>query len=189
MKRVKDAENFCVEVLTDGWKDAVEAKVAGYVTREAFRSLTRRRTKSCKSLAEFASDVLKGKKWVHDIFGSAISWLMSLLTGNWVAQTFARKLASNIPLPWDAKIVAVARGVQIIGILICVADGRDLTRCQCFVDLAMEETKSRVKQIITAALDDWQELAKFPPSAKDTEDAARHVGIGEGLNHGRHSGQ
>lgn len=171
-KRIEETESFCVDIITDGWKDAVEAKVSDYVTEQAFRSLTRgRRAKSCRSLAEFASQVLKGKKWVHDVVGSAVRWLVSLLTGNWTAQVFARKLASKIPLPWDAKIIAVARGIQIIGILICVADGRDLIRCQCFTDLAVEETKSRVKQILTTALDDWQELAKFPPPANASKDA------------------
>jgi hypothetical protein len=165
-KRIEETENFCIDIITDGWRDIVEAKVSDYLTKQTFRSLTRgRRVKSCKSLAEFASQVLKGKKWVHDVVGSAVRWLISLFTGNWTAQIIARKLASKIPLPWDAKIIAVARGIQIIGILICVADGRDLTRCQCFADLAVEEAKSRVKQILTTALDDWQELAKFPPTA------------------------
>lgn len=170
-KRIEEAESFCVDVITDGWKDVVEAKVSDYVTKQAFQSVARGHAKSCKSLAEFASQVLKGKKWVHDVVGSAVRWLVSLLTGNWTAQFFARKLASKIPLPWDAKLIAIARGIQITGILICLADGRDLARCQCFADLAVEEAKSRVKQILTTALDDWQELASFPPPEKASEAA------------------
>ena len=56
------------------------------------------------------------------------------------AQAFARELASSIPLPTDAKMIAVARGVQIAGILLCVMDGRDLTKCECFTDLALAES-------------------------------------------------
>lgn len=79
------------------------------------------------------------------------------------AQAFARELASNIPLPTDAKMIAVARGVQIAGILLCVIDGRDLTKCECFIDLALVESKERVQQILTAATSDWAGLGRFTP--------------------------
>ena len=47
----------------------------------------------------------------------------------------------NIPLPMDAKMVSVARGIQVAGILLCVIDNRDLTKCECFIDLAKTESK------------------------------------------------
>lgn len=62
----------------------------------------------------------------------------------------------------------VARGLQVTGILLCLVDGRDLTRCQCFIDLALAETKSRVKQILLAAMDDWTRLATYTPSSRPT---------------------
>lgn len=40
-------------------------------------------------------------------------------------------------------MIAVARGVQVTGILLCVMDNRDLTKCECFIDLAKAETKER----------------------------------------------
>ncbi|HKN52818.1 MAG TPA: hypothetical protein VJX66_09970, partial [Amycolatopsis sp.] len=61
-----------------------------------------------------------------------------------------------------AKFTAVARGVQLTGIMLCLAAGRDLTHCPCFIELALNETKDRVKKILTAALDDWTNLASFP---------------------------
>jgi hypothetical protein len=71
-------------------------------------------------------------------------------------------LASKIPLALiDAKMVAVARGIQITGILLCVLDSRELTRCQCFIDLALAETKEQVKKILVAAMSDWTGLARF----------------------------
>jgi hypothetical protein len=162
-KRVEEAESFCVDILTDGWKKAVEAKISDYVTKQAFQQLSRgRHRKTCRSLAKFATEVLKGKKWLHDVVGSIARWIVSLLTGNWAVQIFARKLAAKIPLPWDTKIIAVARGIQIVGIFLCVVDGRELTRCQCFIDLAIEETKTRVKEMLATALDDWEKLANFP---------------------------
>jgi len=57
-----------------------------------------------------------------------------------------------------AQAQVVARGVQITGILVCMAAGRELDQCQCFADLALTETKERVKRILKAA-DDWVRLA------------------------------
>lgn len=72
---------------------------------------------------------------------------------------------SNIPLPIDAKMIAVARGVQVAGILLCVMDGRDLSKCECFRDLALAETKERVSQILVAGMSDWTSLKRFAPGA------------------------
>lgn len=83
-----------------------------------------------------------------------------------LARTFAEELASNIPFgPLDAKMVGAARGVQVAGILLCVMDNRDLATCECFIDLALAETKVRVNQILVAAMSDWSGLARFGWSA------------------------
>ena len=68
------------------------------------------------------------------------------------ARTFVRELASQIPLPPDAKLTATARAVQVTGILMCAVNGNDLTRCQCFIDLALNDAKTRVNKILTAAM-------------------------------------
>lgn len=47
------------------------------------------------------------------------------------------------------------------GILVCLADGDDLTRCQCFIDLALEESKERLQALLVAAQGDWRALAEF----------------------------
>ena len=44
-------------------------------------------------------------------------------------------------------MVAAARTIQLAGIVLCLMDERDLTRCQCFIDLALAETKERASQI------------------------------------------
>ena len=70
---------------------------------------------------------------------------------------------SALPLPFDAKIAAAARGGQATGVLLCVMSGSDLTRCQCFIDLALAETKAQVKKILVMAMTDWTRLRAFPP--------------------------
>jgi hypothetical protein len=62
-------------------------------------------------------------------------------------------------------MIAVARGVQVAGILLCVMDGRDLAKCECFRDLALAETKERVEQILVAGMSDWTRLQRFAPQA------------------------
>lgn len=161
-KRVEEARDFCADILTDGWQDAVGAKVAAYVTDETLERLAKRHGNACRSLATYAKGLLDGKDKLHDVVGSIARWIIAFLTGNRLVQLIARKLATKIPLPWDAQVVAVARGMQMIGILVCLNDGRNLIHCQCFVDLAIDETKERVKQIVAGALHDWRDLAAFP---------------------------
>ncbi len=56
----------------------------------------------------------------------------------------------------DEQAVVVARGLQMIGILLCLSQGTPLNQCQSFIDLALAETKERVKQILVGAMDDWR---------------------------------
>jgi hypothetical protein len=63
----------------------------------------------------------------------------------------------------DAKIVAGVRGVQMTRILLCVVREEELTPCEYFIDLALSETRTRVRKIVIAAVGDWTALAEFPP--------------------------
>ncbi|MEW2384321.1 hypothetical protein AB0873_19830 [Micromonospora sp. NPDC047707] len=162
-ERVEKAAEYCVAVLNDGWTNVVSERAAEYVTEQTWNSLfSRRRRRRCKRLARTAAAILTGKKMLHDLVGAIAAWLAALLGGDRIVQAFARKLAANIPLPPDAKMVATARGLQVTGVLLCLVNGDDLTRCQCFIDLALEEAKTQVKKILVAAMEDWTALAQFP---------------------------
>lgn len=95
---------------------------------------------------------------VRSLGGSRLSWEEGR-----VAQTFVRELARNLPLPPDAKLVATVRSVQIVGVFLCIITDGDLVKCQCFIDLALAETKARVKRILVAGIADWAGLAAFAP--------------------------
>ena len=56
---------------------------------------------------------------VHKGIGKLIGWLVGKLGVGDAVCAFAEELASNIPLPTDAKMVAVARGLQVTGVLLC----------------------------------------------------------------------
>jgi hypothetical protein len=163
-ERVKKAAEYCNDVLTQGWEKAVAEHATKYVTEQTWKSLFRSRKRNCKSLAALAKEILAAKEKFHKAIGGIVAWLLSLVGINDTARVFARELSSRIPIPpIDAKAVAVARGVQIAGIVLCVSAGDDLTRCQCFIDLALTETKTRVKKILLAATHDWTSLKEFSP--------------------------
>jgi hypothetical protein len=147
--------------LVDGWKEAVADRASTYATTTTFQALLRGRRRRCRGLADLAKAILDGKTKLHDLIGSFAGWLVSMFGRSRLEQRFARELAVRIPLPAEGKLTAVARGVQITGILLCVLNDDDLSRCQCFIDLALELSKTALKQILTTALDDWTALAAF----------------------------
>ena len=163
-ERVKIAADYCYDVLTDGWTAAVAQRATDYVTEQTWHRIFASRSNQCRILAKIAREILAGKDRLHDWLGSVVAWLLSLVGIEAAARQFAGELAANIPIPpIDAKVVAVTRGIQVTGILLCVARDEDVTRCQCFIDLALAETKTRVKKILVAAMSDWITLADFPP--------------------------
>jgi hypothetical protein len=163
-KRVEEAAKLCSELVTESWQETVAGRATDYITQRTWRRLFR--TTDCKVLAKLAAEILAGKQGLHNLVGKTARSLTSLLGRSDYEQALAQELASKLPLPWDAKFVAVARGIQITGILICLADGKNLTHCQCFIDLAQTETKENVKKILTDALDDWAHLADVPHPAR-----------------------
>jgi hypothetical protein len=160
-QRVKEAAAFCADSLSDSWQEAVAARITDYAGSTWERLKRSHRKRNCKALARIARSILEAKAQIHNLIGHATGWAMKKLGAGDAAQAFADELASNIPLPIDAKMIAVARGVQVAGILLCVMDNRDLTRCECFIDLALAETKERLQQILNAAMSDWTGLARF----------------------------
>ena len=87
------------------------------------------------------------------------------LGGQSLERIAAKELAKKIPIPVvDDQTAVVARGLQMIGISLCLARDIPLERCQCFIDLALAETKEQVKEKLAAALGDWAQ-----PSVKMIE--------------------
>jgi hypothetical protein len=164
-ERVREAAIFCADSLSDSWEAAVADRISGYAQTSWQRLSRSRRKRNCKALARIAKSILDAKKQIHRTVGTLFSWTADALGASGAARAFTEELASSIPLPIDAKMIAVARGTQVAGILLCVIDSRDLTKCECFIDLALAETKERVNQILIAAMSDWTSLAPFRPQA------------------------
>lgn len=161
--RIQAAADFCADSLSASWQDAVADRIANYAPT-TWKRLKRSRRR-CTALARLATSILEGKQKLHELLGRSAGWYAGLLGADDFAREFAAELATNIPLNLiDDKAVAVARGVQVSGILICVTNKVDITECQCFADLALAETKERVKQVLVTAMSDWPGLSQYPPS-------------------------
>jgi hypothetical protein len=140
----------------------VADRVTGYAPSTWERLARSHRKRNCKALARIARSILEAKTALHKSAGRMLGWLSVAMGADDAARAFAGELGSNIPFgPLDAKMVGVARGVQVAGILLCVMDNRDLTRCECFVDLALADAKERVNQILITAMSSWSGLAGF----------------------------
>jgi hypothetical protein len=165
-ERVEKAAQFCADSLSGGWQEAVADRAMEYAETTWKRLSRARRKRNCKALARIARSILEAKTQIHKAVGKLFGRVVGAFGGSDAASAFTEELASNLPLPIDVKMIAVARGVQVTGILLCVMDDRDLTECECFIDLALAETKERIKQILVAAMSDWADLARFRPEPK-----------------------
>ncbi len=116
-------------------------------------------------LARMARTILKAKDQIHQLAGELASQAASVAGVRGAALDFIRELVKRIPIsPVDAKLTAAARTIQMAGIVLCLMKGRELTRCDCFIDLALAETKERVSQILENRLANWAELARYGPA-------------------------
>lgn len=166
-ERVREAAVFCADSLTGSWEEAVADRITSYAQSSWQRLSRSRRKRNCKALARLARSLLEANTQIHKTVGTLFGWAADTLGASGAARAFTEELASSIPLPIDAKMIAVARGIQIAGILLCVMDNRDMTKCDCFIDLALAETKERVNEILVAAMSDWTSLARFRLQASD----------------------
>ena len=81
----------------------------------------------------------------------------------------ACQLVSAIPLPWNAKLVAAARVLQLTGICLCFSRERNLMECRCLHDLVQFEGMQAIGRLLTAAIGDWREIAWEVPAPRLTD--------------------
>lgn len=152
----------------EAWRDEVADRLtdkAGDTWQRLAGSSHRRRRRYCKALARMARTILKTKDRLHDLAAELAGDAVSVAGVHGPALDFTKELVRRIHIPvLDTKMVAAARTIQMAGIVLCLMDDRDLTRCQCFIDLALAETKERASQIMEAALGNLTRLAEFSPA-------------------------
>jgi hypothetical protein len=153
-------------VVADGsWEQVVADRLTDRAG-DAWQRLTRsRRRRNCKKLAQMARTILKAKDQIHQLAAELAGQAASVAGVRGAALDFTRELVKRVPIgPVDAKLIATARAIQMAGIVLCLIEERPMTRCDCFIDLALAETKERVSQILETRLANWAELARSGPA-------------------------
>lgn len=165
-ERVKEAAEFCADVLADGsWEQEVADRLTDQAGGAWERLKRNRRRRNCRKLAQMARTILKAQDQIHQLAGELASQAARVAGVRGAALDFTRELVKRIPIgPVDAKLTAAARAIQIAGIALCLMDRRNLAQCDCFIDLALAETKERVSQILETRLANWVELARLGPA-------------------------
>jgi hypothetical protein len=149
------------DALTDGISAAIASRVAGrvvdYLGRLGVYRLRRRRRNwggvDCQALAASARAILALKKKTHELTGQAVSALLPDGTPHF-HRVLVKKIAEKVPLPWDVKLEAIARGLQVIGIWMCLVQNLPLERCPCLQMYGVALFKERVEQEIEELLEE-----------------------------------
>jgi hypothetical protein len=158
--KVKAAADYCADVIENGAVAATAERVADHVSKEAWKRLKRRwRRRRCRWLNEIAEAILAAKKKYHALTASLLTSLLGRAFGHKAENAFVRELATSIPLPGDAKFVALAQGIRIVGVGLCVAQYGAPEQCYCFEALALRYGKEATKKLLIAEGDMWMKDA------------------------------
>lgn len=119
---------FIADVVTQGLHPAVAGQLADRVTpvprhrRKAPASSTPTQGSRLQLLAEAARATLRLKRRAHELVGEAVAEMFESLVRELprFQRLLVRKLAEKLPLPWDVKLEAIVRGIQVVGIWMCV---------------------------------------------------------------------
>jgi hypothetical protein len=144
------------DVLTEGVRSTLANRLASRVVDymgPSWRLPKRWGAGDCRLLAQTARAVLDLKQKAHEAVGQGISRLLPPGTPR-LHRTLVRRIAEKVLLPWDAKLEAIARGLQVIGIYLCFARNVPLERCACLRMLGPQLIKEQIKRYIEDLLED-----------------------------------
>jgi len=134
------------DILTDGLDDALGKLIADYLGERGAKTIRARRHPSdCREIAAAAKSLLSLKKSAHEITGEAVANLLPPSTPPFV-RTVTAKLGEKIPLAGETELLAVVRGLQALGIFICMVQGLPPARCPCLLMIGEEVGKAVVRE-------------------------------------------
>jgi hypothetical protein len=92
---------------------------------------------------------LKAKDQVHQLAAELASQAARVAGVRGAALDLTRELVKSVAIALvDAKLIAAARAIQMAGTALSLIEERPLIECDCYIDLALAETKERVSQIL-----------------------------------------
>lgn len=99
----------------------------------------------------------RAKKAVSGAARPLFAWIGSTTIEKLISDKFAEHVIDSVSKPTEVKVVAVANALRVYGVVICVLDDRDVSRCACLRALAKSEMEEavmeRVKQVLGPGLD------------------------------------
>lgn len=160
VSRMEKAVKVVDEVATDGWKEAAANRVASVLTQDVMRQLRaeargRRGLVDCRLLAKEARFLLSVKNKYHDALGALADHGLRALRRPTLERLVARQFARHIPLPGSEQIEALARTLQVYGILLCLVAGK-LRSCSCLQDLSGHLVDENIREIVTDSLNELE---------------------------------
>lgn len=160
-RKVREAAaEVIVSVALDGWQATVADELGERLSPPLLQMTTSRWSgQHCRQVARLARLILKKKERLHDILGGWLFKIFEWLGRPRYEQVLARELGKRAPLPLvDDHATALARGLQIVGIAMCLHAERPLVQCACFKDVVLAEGKDRIKQLMQYSIENWHEL-------------------------------
>ena len=118
--------------------------------------------KQCDDLAKVAKKLLGVSSYLRKILQIVADWLLMKAGYGDLVRLIVCQLVVVVPVPWNAKLVAAARIIQISGICLCFANDR-LLECRCLHDLVEFEGMQAIGRLTTSAIRDWREIADRMP--------------------------
>ncbi len=150
------------DILAEGLDQALSGLVVDYLGKVEQRRLQRRAARSgmnCQPLADAAKALLDLGDTSHQMIGRAIGDLLPPGTPPFVRK-LASKVGDKLPQPWDAKITAAARGLQVLGIYLCMIQLLPPAQCACLMVLTTAVSTEVVKEKVANLIHDArQDLA------------------------------
>jgi hypothetical protein len=132
-------------ICSDRWQDAVAWRLAGALDEAGWSVLRRRPTGLCRRLATAAKEIEGASVLLGEAAGLAtvegLRWLKRTRLVQKLAQAAVAKV---VPADGEGRTRAVAHGLLITGVWLCVADGGPLRACTCFEVLARGRTSEWV---------------------------------------------
>jgi hypothetical protein len=148
------ATTLLADLLADGVRptlaDRVSERVVQYLGWPGAKYQRYRRRwwtdVDCQLLADTARAVLDLGRRSHELVAMAVDKLLPPETPRF-HRNLVKKIAAKLPLPWDVKLAAIARGLQVFGIWMCMLQDR-LEHCACLRMLGPQLVKEQVKRYI-----------------------------------------
>jgi hypothetical protein len=163
----REAATLCADaILGQGVLTAFESQITGLVSKKAIDELTRNWDgKQCDEIAKIARALLGVRGYFTKVLQIIADWLLVKAEAGDMARFIARQLVTAVPVPWNVKLAAAARILQVTGICLCFANDR-LMECRCLEDLVLCEGMAAINRLMTAAIHDWKEIPRrFPAPA------------------------